>query len=122
MTFDPTKPVQTRDGRKARIICTDAKQNKYPIVALVTINDEIEDVRSYTESGYFYAFENNSAFDLINIPERKVKFANVYETHVSRWFDERSEADSTKSSGRIGVLKLIYEDNKLVDHEYEKLK
>lgn len=32
--FDPTKPVQTRDGRKARIICTDAK-GVLPIIALV---------------------------------------------------------------------------------------
>ena len=31
--FDPTKPVQCRNGRKARIICTDAK-GEYSIFAL----------------------------------------------------------------------------------------
>jgi len=35
MSFDPTKPVQTRDGRKARILYTDIKSG-YPIVALTT--------------------------------------------------------------------------------------
>ena len=31
---NPSMKVVTRDGRKARIICTDAKNN-YPIVALI---------------------------------------------------------------------------------------
>ena len=33
--FDPLKPVQTRDGRKARIICTDRKMDGFPILALI---------------------------------------------------------------------------------------
>jgi len=34
--FDPSKPVQTRDGLPARIICTDAKCD-FPIIGLITI-------------------------------------------------------------------------------------
>ena len=33
--FDPSRPVQTRDGRKARIVCVDMKRDHYPILALV---------------------------------------------------------------------------------------
>lgn len=35
---NPSRKVVTRDGRNARIICTDAK-GKYPIVALMEISD-----------------------------------------------------------------------------------
>ena len=38
--FDPTKPVQTRDGREARIICTDVeRKGDWPIVALIKTSD-----------------------------------------------------------------------------------
>lgn len=65
--FDPTKPVQTRDGRKARIICTDRK-GELPIVAL--IGDDEARLMFYTSMGLF--FENDvSRNDLINIPEKR---------------------------------------------------
>ncbi|WP_445505052.1 hypothetical protein [Microvirga sp. G4-2] len=34
MTFDPAKPVRLRNGWKARIICTDRRDNSMPIVYL----------------------------------------------------------------------------------------
>lgn len=46
------KPVCTRDGRKARIICFDAKCNK-PIVALIYDCNK-ETVFQYLESGRFF--------------------------------------------------------------------
>lgn len=46
------KPVYTRDGRKVRIICFDAKCNK-PIVALIQGSDNSEQIEYYTENGVF---------------------------------------------------------------------
>lgn len=43
---NPTRPIITRDGRAARIICTDRKgvgvDSPYPIVALIECHDEID--------------------------------------------------------------------------------
>ena len=43
--------VKTRDGHEARIICTDAKDEKYPIIALVKLFDNNEVVVHYTSEG-----------------------------------------------------------------------
>ena len=51
MTFDPTKPVQTRDGRKARIICTDLNNPAFRIVAVID-HPGGEYVETYYSNGY----------------------------------------------------------------------
>lgn len=66
--------VQTRDGRKARIICVD-KVGGLPIIALVYnkhnyINDCFESSISYTLQGGYHN-DSDSQFDLINVPEQK---------------------------------------------------
>ena len=68
--FDPTKPVQTRHGLKARIICTD-RVCVQPIVALITDSKGNEQISSFNTSGAFWPNETQAANDLINIPEPK---------------------------------------------------
>ena len=70
--FDPNKPVQTRDGRKARIICTDANKdsgNHYPIVALVTRHSRLEYAERFRADGKCDDALFNRPMDLINIEE-----------------------------------------------------
>lgn len=65
MAFDPTKPVQTRNGREARIICTDFKR-KEPIVALIEVyQDGGEIMDSYCIDGT-HPYKSDD-WDLINI-------------------------------------------------------
>lgn len=69
MIFDPEKPVQTRDGRKARIICTDrVARNEGPVVALVDESGH-EESWFYTKSGRLFGMSEEDDLDLINIPE-----------------------------------------------------
>lgn len=63
--FDPTKPVQTRDGRKVRIICVDKVNTEYPIVALIKY-DNYEQVICYDRNGD----SGEQQLQLINIPEQ----------------------------------------------------
>ena len=69
------KPVCTRDGRKARIICFDRGDNK-PIVALITTNNR-EYLTEYYCNGRIshYNSENN---DLMMRSENKEGWVNVY--------------------------------------------
>lgn len=49
---NPEQKVVTRDGRAVRIVCTDAKSNDFPIVALVSSpSSETEDVYTVTING-----------------------------------------------------------------------
>ena len=68
-TFDPTKPVQTRDGRKARIICTDRKGTDFSVLALVLNSEGGESLETYTANGWYTRNGGMSGEDLINIPE-----------------------------------------------------
>ena len=49
---NPSREIITEDGHPVRIICTDAKNCKYPIVALVE-EDEKERVLKYTKNGSY---------------------------------------------------------------------
>lgn len=77
--FDPKKPVQTRDGRKARIVCTDRKTNtQYTVLAL------IQNVGTDNESAYGYTADGSAGAgleqgrDLVNIPNKR--YVNLYRT------------------------------------------
>lgn len=62
------KTVCTRDGRKARIICFDAKCNK-PIVALIYDCNK-ETVFQYLENGRFFV-DQIDKYDLMMLPQKK---------------------------------------------------
>ena len=82
------KPVCTRDGRKARIICFD-RVGDFPIVALT-------DDREYKEEGVnLYDINgkgSNECFDLMMLPERKDGWVNVYKERIYSTKEEAIEA------------------------------
>ena len=70
------KPVYTRDGRKARIICFDRKGDICPIIALVEENG-MEVTKSYDENGRAN-YKNADNYDLMMLPEKKEMWMNIY--------------------------------------------
>ena len=70
------KAVCTRDGRKARIICFDAKCADTPIVALVSRNDGEILLRHYKDGKL--SVDKDSDADLMMISEKKEGWINVY--------------------------------------------
>lgn len=71
--FDPTKPARTREGKTARIICTDVDSTSWKIIALVRM-DDVETAISYTKYGEFYSSGTESRHDLFNIePETEIE-------------------------------------------------
>lgn len=77
-SFDPTKPVQTRDGRKARIIATDAKlTDGRSIIALVERTNGGEMARYVYEDGSWFGSYVTDPSDLINVPEETVEYRTV---------------------------------------------
>lgn len=75
------KPVCTRDGRKARIICFDriSGDDYYKIVACVTAFDgDFEEVLSYGIDGYIVDSQNPKDEDLMMLSEKKEGWVNIY--------------------------------------------
>ncbi|MCC3246721.1 hypothetical protein LG047_15580 [Methylocystis sp. WRRC1] len=115
MTFDPTKPVQTRDGRKARIVATDFRgENGETILAAVErhLQPGVEDAREYFADGS-YTGCGKKVLDLVNIPERMARWVNIYPDGCYNW--SRINADNNALKGRVALLELIFDDNRLVD-------
>jgi hypothetical protein len=108
MAFDPTKPVQTHGGRKARILCTD-RNSTYNIVALI---EEFQ-IESFDKDGKWVG-GSDEKYCLINIPERKTSWLNLY---ITASHPSRSVADLVCRGGeqRKGVLEIIWEDGVPVD-------
>ena len=61
--------VKTRNGSEVRIICTDVKNQYYPIGALVKFDDGSEAYRSYTSEGRFLPYKSTITNDDLVIVE-----------------------------------------------------
>lgn len=72
------KPVCTRGGNPARIICFDANNSHYPIIALVNLNNQEEDPIAYTKEGKYTISETKHNKDLVMVSEKKQGWINFY--------------------------------------------
>lgn len=75
---NPKRKVVTRDGRDARIICTDSDAGGGPIVAVVTMANQKKQVLSYYENGKYFVSDIVSEDDLFFAPTRHEGWMNVY--------------------------------------------
>lgn len=73
---DPSREIVTRDGRKARIICTDRVIDNYQIVALIQFRDR-EIIQSYTELGHA-SHGHTDTLDLFFAPIKRKGWINIY--------------------------------------------
>ena len=130
-TLDLTKPVQTRDGRKARILCTDlmSEGRKYPIMAAVRYHAEsFESLYVYTRDGKYLVGVNEDPRDLINVPVVRHEFVNVFEgprpyvSHLNFTYDDEDKAREASAfySVYVGTIIKRYEDEKLVSTSFVK--
>lgn len=98
-------PVCTRDGRKARIICFDLKNDEYPIVAAVE-NDSSETLFSYTTNGEI-ADGIESDKDLMMLPEKKEGWVNIYKEGIDQYiYNNEKAALSRRGSDCIATMVL----------------
>lgn len=114
------KPVCTRDGRKARIICFDRKLLfkgiSYPIIALVEDTAKEETIYGYNEKGKVL-IEDDATYkdDLMMLPQKKEGWINLCknnhgDTSVVGVFPNREEAVSNCPPSYLGTIKIEWEE------------
>jgi hypothetical protein len=114
---NPNRKVVTRDGRSARIICTNRLDENYPVIALVN-NEDSEGCCCYTTFGKLYAYKNRDCeFDLFFAPEKKSAWINLYKMNSiispgPRAYDTKEEAESAAGdkSYYISTIKIEWEE------------
>ena len=109
---NPSRKVVTRDGRKVRIICTDAKR-EFPIIALIE-DDTIEHVRTFRKNGYFSVHDIDNSYDLFFAPEKHEGWVNVYKDGDHFYssmdiFKTKKEAEALSCSSCIATVKVEWE-------------
>lgn len=109
-------PVCTRDGRKARIICFDKKDNQCPIVALVDYYDrkDGEAVTTYTNEGFF-CIDKKHPNDLMMCPVKRTGYINIYDNNrvCKQIFETEGEAKIAGNSTPdkyIQTIKIEWEE------------
>ena len=75
---NPERKVVTRDGRKVRIVCTDrAGLNTKPIVALITLPNGDEVIKTFWDNGIETA-GSEDINDLFFVPTKHDGWINLY--------------------------------------------
>ena len=112
---NPDRHIVTRDGKDAKIICTDAKGN-FPIIALVETYNGNEIALRLKENGHFYNDTENSS-DLFFAPVKKEGWINLYRMNSiispgPRAYDSKEEAESAAGdkSYYISTIKIDWEE------------
>ena len=107
------KPVCTRDGRKARIICFDKKYIR-PIVALVDhwdeADEEVEGIIECHNDGYYNCREIPSPNDLMMLPEKKEGWVNIYEDMRIYVSEEGAKMGISPERTYITTIKVEWEE------------
>jgi hypothetical protein len=107
--FDPTKPVQTRDGCAARIICTDLKLKNDPATIVALVKDRLsgEVPMTYRASGR-WLHDREDGNDLINIPAEHTTWLVTYYNslgflEIDAYHDEKNARLCLKQRGERAV-------------------
>ena len=112
---NPNRRIITRDGKDARIICTNKNHHKYSVVALIQ-KDCAEIVQCYTTEGR-YNGGMQSAEDLFFAPEKKEGWINIYKTpdgvsHPSKIYTSKEVAEVSAKNRvyYITTIKIEWEE------------
>ena len=111
---NPDRHIVTRDGKDAKIICTNAKGN-FPIIALVETYNGNETVLRLKEDGRFYNDTENSS-DLFFAPIKKEGWVNMYKTRsgavqIGQIYSSKEEAEmGRKDANYISTAKIEWEE------------
>ncbi len=109
---DPSKEVITRDGRAAKIYCTNYSSSNFPIVA------QIEDRKFseiFTIDGHYSRDKQESRNDLFFAPEKHEGWATIYGKFLAgEIFSTKEEAEeSVKRCGTkdfVAIAKIEWEE------------
>lgn len=105
------KPVCTRDGRKARIICFDAKRKDGKnIMALIPSKEypEFEDLVAYPNNGNYHGGHENDG-DLMMLPQKKEGWIIIHKEAI--YDKETAEKIARETTANvIRIQKIEWEE------------
>ncbi|CAH1657715.1 hypothetical protein CHELA1G11_13012 [Hyphomicrobiales bacterium] len=110
--IDWNKPVQTKDGRKVRLLCTDGPDCQYPVIGI--IEGDIYPSYWMTDGNYMSTRAEDRRI-LINAPEKHELWVNVWKgpegTILLFNFLSKKDADADADvTGRSTLVARIHRE------------
>lgn len=118
--IDLTKPVQTRDGRKALIVTTKLHDRTFPVAAEIEIDGDSQHttVNTFTVDGHYMNDGSQRNGDLINVPDKRVVWVNMYPDVVCKGFASKHGSDTLdKGKQREACVRVEYEVGQFDEEE-----
>ena len=117
---NPNLEIITREGNPAKIIYTNRKgYNVKPVVALITIPNGTEVIKTYWENGIETQGYTDNPNDLFFKPVKRIGWINIYNIPNSLYNNISSNIYSDKESAEkwaikcdsyIGAIQIEFED------------
>ena len=110
---NPSRKLVTRDGRRARVICTDMKSTTYPVVALIENGSDYEQLTTFSKNGE-YAVNESSISDLFFAPKKHEGWINIFDNTYpgNMIFDTKEVAEEQGMSfaGYVTTIKIEWNE------------
>ena len=117
---NPARKIVTRDGRRARIVCTDMRDLNFPIIALIENESGVgEDIVCLTKDGKFY-INGSTDDDLFFVPEKHEGWVNLYKWlgkeytyHMGNVYNSKAEAENGSSNNNykyVATIRIEWEE------------
>lgn len=115
-TFDPTKPVQLRNGLKAEIVYR-KHNNNAPLVVITTDVTGFKVMNQYKLDGHrLDDLHHVPLLDLVNIPKNHTIWINIYpECYNINIFETKFQADLAAARSRIACIEIKFEEGEGLD-------
>lgn len=103
------KQYKTRSGLPVRVLATDRKDRKYPVVALMTRNNTEYTELFREDGGWSWDSQEVHKYDLIEVKPRikREYWVNVYRTFSSYPYNSKDTADAYALGDRIACVPII---------------
>ena len=118
-TSNPNLEIITREGNHAQIIYINRKgYNVKPVIALITIPNGAEVIKTYWESGIETQGYTDNPNDLFFKPVKRIRWINLYNTPNSLYainaniYSDKESAEkwAIKCDNYIGAIQIEFED------------
>ena len=112
---NPTRKIVTREGNPARIVCTDADDDRLPILALVFNEDGSTHSLTYTKYG-LRSDNGESSLDLFFEPIKKEGWVNIYNFEENRigtgdvYLNKEEAIKNIRDKKYIATVKVEWEE------------
>ena len=110
--------ICTREGSKAKIVCFDADNDRFPIVALIKDSDDSNEYPVlYTKEGRFFDGEKDSPEDLCMEGIKKEGWINIYEALKERCIGAVYNSKETAMRMKVNEKDITYKATVKVEWE-----